>query len=245
MFHLEREALPSATAGYLQEKSAELEALDPDLRDARAAELWQSKSRTHFRTIRLALRNICSGNERCMYCEDSAGAHIDHFRPRAMDSLSTFVWENYLLACSICNSNYKRDEFPLDPSGNAQLVDPTVDEPQDHLMFSSATGRYEPVPGSTKADESIRVFGLNRAVLETARRDAWQLFEIGIVAYGKALDDGKSDKAEQIGASLRRLPCAGVLQALVDVVRDTDLDFVDPECRAVVGKRSEIYEWCH
>lgn len=178
-----------------------------------------------------------------MYCEDSAAAHIDHFRPRSIDPLSTFTWENYLLACSICNSNYKRDAFPVDHNGEAVLLDPTVDEPADHLQFSPTTGRYDPIPGSAKADESIRVFGLNRSLLEQARRDAWRVFEFGILGYDNALVEGRTDKAEGIAELLRRLPFAGVFRSLIASAGGIDTGLVDPACRAVVDRRPEILVW--
>jgi uncharacterized protein (TIGR02646 family) len=243
VIHLRRVPLPESAARYLDEKSTELTATASDSRAAKATQLWQGRSRVHFQAIRGVLQEMCSGNERCMYCEDSAGAHIDHFRPRSVDPLSSFAWENYLLACSVCNSNYKRDEFPTNSDGEPLLLNPTVDEPRDHLALSPGTGRYLPVEESRKGPESIRVFGLNRAILETARRDAWRIFELGIIAYGRAHDAGESSRASEIAGTLSRLPCTGVLKTLIAVIRDTELDLVDAECREVCTRRPEIFEW--
>lgn len=186
---------------------------------------------------------MCSGNERCMYCEDSAAAHLDHFSPRSIDPLKTFVWDNYLLACSVCNSNYKRDEFPTDDDAQPLLLNPTVDDPQEHLVLSPSTGKYQPVAESPKAFESIRVFGLNRSLLETARRDSWQLLEIMIRAYADALDEGDVNKADQIAKLADRLPHAGVLRGLIEVVDSPYADLVDPRCREACAAHPEILDW--
>lgn len=178
-----------------------------------------------------------------MYCEESAATHIEHFRPRSADTLGAFAWDNYLLACSACNSNYKRDEFPLTKSGEPLLLNPTVDEPADHLALSPSTGKYAPIRGSQKAVESIRVFGLNRSLLETARRDAWLLSELGIIGYARALDNNDLHAAEEIAAVLRRLPCAGLLRTLVAVLGDPAMNLVSRECQDAWSARRQAFDW--
>ncbi|MBW8876770.1 MAG: hypothetical protein JF614_17545 [Acidobacteria bacterium] len=106
---------------------------------------------------------MASGLERCMYCEDSEGTAIEHFWPKSVYPERAFDWLNYLIACSRCNSNFKRDQFPLDAAGAPLLVNPSEEEPLDHLSFSPSTGRFE--PRSPKGDPSIDVFGLNRTTL--------------------------------------------------------------------------------
>ena len=60
---------------------------------------------------------MAPGVQRCMYCLDSLGTDIDHFEPKSRRPLRTFCWHNHLLACSRCNSNYKREEYPCDGFG--------------------------------------------------------------------------------------------------------------------------------
>jgi hypothetical protein len=148
-----------------------------------------------------------------MYCLDSFGTDIDHFEPISRAPLSTFCWHNHLLACSRCNSNYKREDFPCaEDTGECLLIDPSADDPADHLELLIITGEYE---GKTrKGEESIRVFGLNRMDLVVGRQDA----------YIKACDilnswRGKVRKGDRIGAersagALRREPFGDVLRAL-------------------------------
>ncbi|HYO53693.1 hypothetical protein [Archangium sp.] len=137
------------------------DAADPP---AEARRLWAQKDNTAFREIRARLRAMAPGRERCMYCEDSAAEDIEHFWPRKHFPLRAFDWLNYLLACSCCNSNYKREQFPRDDSGAPLLINPTVDDPMEHLELSPVTGMFTDL--TPKGAESIGVFGLNhRSIL--------------------------------------------------------------------------------
>lgn len=62
-------------------------------------------------------------NNKCPICEEELNEFpnnynsptIDHFRPKADNMYPKLRCEpaNYLLMCSLCNSTYKQDEFPL------------------------------------------------------------------------------------------------------------------------------------
>jgi hypothetical protein len=62
-------------------------------------------------------------NNNCPICEveltnspnKTNTATLDHFRPKAEDKYPLLKCEpeNYILMCSLCNSTYKKDEFPL------------------------------------------------------------------------------------------------------------------------------------
>ncbi|MEU9979481.1 hypothetical protein [Streptomyces sp. NPDC051014] len=125
------------------------------------------------RQVRTALESMARGAVRCMYCDDSRATDIDHFEPLERAPLRAFVWVNHLLACSFCNSNAKRSQYPVSADGTCLLVDPTTEDPTDHLRLLLKSGRYEPVQGSVKGEETIRVFGLNRADLVTGRVNAF------------------------------------------------------------------------
>ncbi|MFD4434164.1 hypothetical protein, partial [Nocardia sp. NPDC058497] len=135
---------------------------------------WNSFSGTKTKTeVSTGLKAMCSGIERCMYCEDSAGTDIEHFRPKSSFPAMAFVWENYLFACSHCNSNEKRNHFPIDEMGRALLIDPTTMDPFDHLALSVGSGLY--VGLDAIGQTSIDVFGLNREVCSKGRRRAWSV----------------------------------------------------------------------
>ncbi len=66
--------------------------------------LWKKYSaQAGFRPIKTVLAAMCSGAQRCVFCEDSAGNQIEHFAPKRLFPNLTFVWSNYLYACSGCN----------------------------------------------------------------------------------------------------------------------------------------------
>jgi hypothetical protein len=109
-----------------------------------------------------------------MYCDDSRGTDIDHFEPLDRAPLRAFEWPNHLLACSYCNSNAKREQYPVDRvTGACLLVDPTADDPADHLELLLSTGAYAAVANSAKGEATIEVFGLNRPELVKGRQDAF------------------------------------------------------------------------
>lgn len=41
------------------------------------------RSQVSFRPVAELLREMCSGVTRCMYCEDSGGVDVEHYRPKA------------------------------------------------------------------------------------------------------------------------------------------------------------------
>ncbi|WP_156427859.1 hypothetical protein [Thiohalocapsa sp. ML1] len=74
-----------------------------------------------------------------MYCEDSHGTDIEHFRPKTPFPECLFVWTNMLLCCAECG-RLKGKQFPTDAMGEPLLIDPTVDAPWEHLDFDPETG---------------------------------------------------------------------------------------------------------
>jgi uncharacterized protein (TIGR02646 family) len=163
--------------------------------------------------IRTLLEKMAPGVSRCMYCLDSFGTDIDHFEPLSRAPLNTFCWHNHLLACSRCNSNFKREDYPCDAvTGECLLIDPSADDPADHLELLVVTGEYE---GKTrKGEESIRVFGLNREDLMLGRFDAYVKSCDILNSWNRKLRNGDLVGAAQSAAALRREPFGDVLRAL-------------------------------
>lgn len=244
MVALTRRSLPQTAADYLARQTERLASEDSARRRELGNALWEGKSRARFAEIREVLLAMCSGVERCMYCEDSAGTDIDHYRPRSESPLGAFEWSNYLAACSTCNSNYKRDQFPRSDTGSPLLIDPTAEDPRMHIVLGPRTGRYSPVPASEKASPSIRVFGLNRSALEEARRNAWVLLEVTVAAYARAQSDGDVSRADRIAYAASRQPFAGVLRALLDACASAEGELlVHEEARLAVAEHPEISQW--
>jgi hypothetical protein len=93
-----------------------------------------------------------------MYCGDNQGTDVDHHEPLALAPYRTFDWLNHLLACSVCNSHFKRDGFPRADDGTPLLLDPTADEPLDHLALSLSVGWY--APRTERGRVTIETLGL-------------------------------------------------------------------------------------
>jgi uncharacterized protein (TIGR02646 family) len=243
VIRLHRAPLLAAEQNYLATQTARLEEKATAEHVVEAKRLWRQKSAIRFGVIRAGLESMCSGFARCMYCEDSRSTDIDHFEPKALVPLRTFDWVNYVAACSYCNSNEKRDAFPRDARGRPLLVDPTAEEPGDHLTYSPSTGIYEAREGSPKGEPTVRTFGLNRRSLPEARQDAWTLMECGIVMFAEAMDRGDVPRASRIRAAATRHPFAGVLRTLVAAAATPELGMPRDDCRDALARYPEVELW--
>lgn len=179
---------------------------------ATVAATWNNKKSRAWDDIRAELRRMATGSTRCMYCEDSYGTHIEHFYPKATYPERAYEWTNYLLACESCNSNHKRDQFPIEKN-RPLLIDPTRTEPAEYLDFSPSTGKWVPRRGCREGRESVRVFGLGR--FDDDRRDAWMVFQELIIAYARHRTAGKADTAKKLLAAICKQPFSGVFVALL------------------------------
>jgi uncharacterized protein (TIGR02646 family) len=219
MRKLIRRQLSPKTQTLLAKRTAKvLVQPDGDRRAAEAERLWQQRRNRAFREIREALEAMASGLGRCMYCEDSLGTDIEHFRPKRHYPAHAFEWTNYLLACSHCNSNEKRTQFPLDEHGQPLLIDPTADDPSEHLVLTPTTGRFGHL--TRKGDESIKVFGLSRETLETGRKDTWHGLVFSLIpSYAEMRRQGDVEAAEGLLNCICRKPFSSVLGYLLRMAR--------------------------
>jgi hypothetical protein len=213
VIRLRRALLSSVTTGLLKDYTDDIRRQDTEKeRKDRAKELWANR-----RQVRPALlgglAEMAPGHERCMYCGDSQGSDIDHFEPKSLAPLRTFDWLNHLLACSFCNSNQKRNLFPVADDGSPLLVDPTAEDPLDHLRLVLPLGTYQGLTDRGRA--CIEVFGLNaRAVLVKGRRDAYVTAWNAIELWRIAMDKGQRDKAKDIVRVSWNRPLVDVLVAM-------------------------------
>jgi uncharacterized protein (TIGR02646 family) len=129
------------------------------------------------------LREMAGNRARCMFCGDSQGTDIDHFRPMATYCDHAFQWINLLWVCAGCNRR-KGDQFPVDSHGRPLLIDPTVEDPWDYLFFDPHTGnitaRYDAntgvahPKGQQTTDDAILPLNIE-AVTEGRQRATRQL----------------------------------------------------------------------
>jgi hypothetical protein len=146
-----------------------------------------------------------------MYCDDSRGTDIDHFEPLERAPLRAFVWVNHLLACSFCNSNEKNRKYPVDAEGACLLVDPTAEDPADHLTLRLSVGTYDPL--SSKGKETIQVFGLNRPELVKGRMDAF-VRACSILRDWHGLHQHAAPEADRVAQALLDSPFIDVVHAM-------------------------------
>lgn len=166
---------------------------------------WKEKKKLKaMQEARTTLRAMTGFIPRCMYCERNDGGDLDHYWPRSVDPGRTFVWENLLWVCSPCNSSYKRDQFPVEEV--PLLLDPTVDEPWEHLRLKPANGDLE---GTTRrGEETVGVFGLNASErgLTEGRRYAWTRMQALLIAWFEHRLEGRAALAEELMLALLRDP---------------------------------------
>lgn len=204
---------PRTTKSLSRSTQKVLAAADPK---ADADARWKRKPKAAFAEVRRSLEQMATGRSRCMYCEDSMGTDIDHFWPKSNFPAKAFTWENYLLACSFCNSNQKRTLFPLDTNGNPLLLDPTAEDPELHLNLLPATGDFAHT--TPKGDESIKVFGLNDSTfprrLPKGRKDALIALTVLLKEYDSQFTTNPA-YAQDIKSTIKDFPFSVVLSYLV------------------------------
>lgn len=180
MKRIKREALPAEAERYLakRQKSAIQKhangTLDTTL-DWKGAR--QTKS---MEKVLSTLHAMVGERQRCMYCLDSHGSDIEHFRPKALFHRHMYRWENLLLCCTHCG-RIKADQFPM-AGRRVLLVDPTKENPWDSLDFDPMTGNIcarfdlQLSSWSDKGVETVNALhldrreALSRGYLQTLRR---------------------------------------------------------------------------
>ncbi|MDZ7937193.1 MAG: hypothetical protein U5M53_02485 [Rhodoferax sp.] len=198
MKRIKRAALPKDAAKYLgrRQQAADVKRQVHTL-DTTAD--WKAARQTKIMGKVLKTLHAMTGDRhRCMYCLDSHGSDIEHFRPKAVYPERMYQWTNLLLCCTHCG-RLKLDKFPL--SGrSALLVDPTKENPWDSLDFDPLTGNIcarfdlQLNAWSAKGEKTVEVLHLDRrealsaGYLQTLRRLSG--------AVNSALADGAIDAAK-------------------------------------------------
>lgn len=163
------------------------------LKVAKAKTLWKNRTNNKvFDEIKSKLKELCIPIEICAYCEHSEATDIEHVYPKSFFPESTFEWENYLLACKICNSHYKLDQcHVVDRNGICRKIErgqepiykemafvhPRKENPNDYMLIDICTGKYIQNPSCkekiqfNKVEKTLEILELNdRTVLIEARK---------------------------------------------------------------------------
>jgi uncharacterized protein (TIGR02646 family) len=198
MKRIKRAKLPHVAAQYLDRRQQDanlkrqVNTFDP-VADWKAARQTKTMGK-----VLATLHGMTGQRQRCMYCLDSHGSDIEHFRPKASYPERMYQWRNLLLCCTHCG-RLKSEQFPM--SGrSALLVDPTKENPWDSLDFDPKTGnicaRFDVQLNawSAKGEKTVEVLHLDKrealsaGYLQTLRRLS--------DAVNKALSDGAVDAAK-------------------------------------------------
>jgi uncharacterized protein (TIGR02646 family) len=214
-------------------------------RKAEANRLWDQEKHGAFQEIQAKLQQMAPGNGFCMYCESGEGSDIDHFRPKKTSPGLAYTWENYLWACSVCNSNYKRSEFPVDTDGSPLLINPVEEEPSLHLAFSPETGEYYAL--TPKGEQSNQAFGLYRETLLKGRKNAWFSVQTHIVDYADACRRDDHGWALHMQRTVCQHPHASLLLELLQILAapapQALVTLIHPRCLQAIDDHPEIRSW--
>lgn len=186
---------------------------DVSASEARLRDRWNQSASGKAPEVQTVLAEMSDGC--CAYCGSRAEAlQVDHYLPIRQFPRLAYCWVNFLPACTVCNSKYKRAYVPesleadtlFDPvlaehgvqPGRAyvpaeilpkltrRLVEPTVDVPADHLEFVPALHGFK--AKTSIGEESIRrLFADRRPHAERLSRLSAQVRSFVLGAYG--IDD--------------------------------------------------------
>jgi len=120
------------------------------------------------------LKRMAGARDRCFYCSDSRASDVEHFIPIALDYEQAFRWSNMLWICTPCNRK-KLKRSPI-VNGRRVLIDPSLDDPWNHLVLDVASGFLAPryLAGGAvdeRGEMTLRVLDiLNYEALSEGRR---------------------------------------------------------------------------
>ena len=183
MIPITRVALPVPVSRSLERRTKNLQLIPQAQRTEIARSRWRMASELR-RQLLAVLATMAHGRNCCNYCSDSLGTDVDHYCPIAEDPLSTFEWRNHLLACSRCNSHAKRDIFPRDATGTPLIIDPTAEDPWDHLRLTPSTGEYVAM---TEKGRTTKELLLDTDLLARGRQAAWLDVSEHVAAHYRAV----------------------------------------------------------
>lgn len=230
-----RDPLPARVSAYLASRTARLAVAGNTAAAAESA--WPKARKTKSVGAAFDLLVAMNGGaRRCMYCELDRGTDIDHFEPRARAPSRTFAWDNWLLACSECNSR-KRNLFP------PGLLDPTLPgyQPDPHLDLLPTTGAFALKTAEAVASEPV--YGLNEHELQRARHRTFVLYQSVIRHFADAREANDAAQADRYRNAVVGGPHPSVLASIQRWHADARRAFLHAGCAAALDAWPEILAW--
>ena len=100
--------------------------------------------------------------DKCAYCEASAKTvchcDVEHLRPKKVYWWLALCYDNYVLACQLCNQSHKSDKYPRK---GRRLAAPRLAKTTSDTALKALVGKFAPDP----VDDAQT---LKRAAFETA-----------------------------------------------------------------------------
>lgn len=236
MILLPNRALPARATTGLQRLQARVDAAgsyaEQVAEGKRLFGLHNKRGNRIFDAVKHELNQMCSGEGRCAYCEDSAADEVEHVRPKDLYPQTIFAWSNYIYACGPCNgpkSNHfavfiarsiKPVEIARKPNarivqprhGKPVFIDPRSEE-ATKLMILDLQGTFYFCPLATqgtrdhaRAAYTINTLRLNaRDELRRARRAAYKDYLVHLRHYRDERD--------------RNVPTSRLIELREDILR--------------------------
>ncbi|RSN03368.1 hypothetical protein DMH25_22850 [Streptomyces sp. WAC 01325] len=231
MIRIVRPRLPTDLEASLLALSQEMADTPVPDRNEHAERMWKRNTvrRDVYQPVREALEEMAPGIDCCMYCGNHMADTVDHFVPKSRSGLRTFYWPNLLLACSTCNTRFKGNKHRSDGLVGSLLIDPTREDPFDHLDLGLASGVYRPVEGSAKGEWTIEVCGLNEGKRPRVRAEGWLNLVDDLQGWEQARAAGDVRNMRRKIYRMRMQPFADVCYAALHkaVSEEAPLVFVD------------------
>jgi uncharacterized protein (TIGR02646 family) len=241
MKKIKRLPLKSSTERVLQERTQKV--IQHDNPASEALRIWDQRKPNRTAAdvdISTTLGKMASGLKRCMYCEDSAGSAVEHLWPKSKYPCLAFTWDNYLLICSICNSN-KGDQFPIQ-NGERLLIDPTTDDPAAHMRYGPIMGAFS--QRDAKGAATIDTLKLNaRVEFREGRKNTFEKLQILIEAYDKAKTQGRDNAVRRLSRAIQQEPFSAMLSWLLSIAQSRIRYHVSIACREAIQRCPELLDW--
>ena len=234
MVHLPDPGLDPDATRSLNEYQKQVDAAGSYEDRVASAKAWFSRRNKHsnrtFRKVRESLTRMCSGAQRCVYCEDSVGDEVEHIQPKDLYPCLVFVWANYVYACGRCNGG-KSNKFavisgdrvvdvtrsrggpvvPPEPGAPA-FLNPRVEDPLGFLAldlegtFMVLSRDDLPTIARKRTEFTIETLKLNRDVLLEARRTAFGSYRARLHEYVSMRDVATAEELGRLVDGLRAMP---------------------------------------
>lgn len=152
----------------------------------------------------------------CGYCEEICKGDVDHFRPKSRFPERVYRWNNWVLACHVCN-NKKGGRWPA-----GGYVDPCAKSaparPESYFDFDTKTGELIiksslSAARRRKAEQMIKDLGLNAQHHRKTRVHCLQFVSLSL--QGRSDDDPNTEKILTLVAS-RESPLSSMTRAWLE-----------------------------